>query len=205
MCSCFGSPTWLCTLVMFLIRCLFRFSGFKIAVPQSQKAQHQVTYWTTGNKREQRDAWKYHRQGSAHATKDASQRGAGAPQGKRSLQLQEWCRRKQERPGQDHHPHRLDEQGPQRWQTGVVVNLAWPLNARALGCASGSTSACDEGGRKKCALLCMKRSTEVADPWRFFEAPRENQARNRELQEAIEYVKTQQNAFFWESRSARTG
>ena len=49
---------------------------------------------------------------------------------------------------------------------------------------SFSENACDEGGRKKFAVLETKRGVEVAEIGRSFKALQENQDRNcRELQE----------------------
>ena len=50
-------------------------------------------------------------------------------------------------------------------------------------------NACDEGGRKKFAVLETKRGIEVEEIGRFFEALQENQDRNHcELPEAIGYM-----------------
>ena len=57
-------------------------------------------------------------------------------------------------------------------------------------------NACGEGGRKKIAVLEMKRGIEVADIGRFFDDLQVNLDRNcKELQEAIEYMHARQKMF----------
>ena len=90
-------------------------------------------------------------------------------------------------------PHRVNVEFPEgmrkcsRWDYRVGALLA---RDEAISILSFGENACDEGGRRKFAVLETQRGVEVAERGRFFKALQEHQDRNySELQEAIEYMK----------------
>ena len=78
--------------------------------------------------------------------------------------------------------------------TAELVRFLLSPGDEAISFLSLADKACDEGGRKKFAVLQTKRGVEVAEIGRFFNALEENQDRSyRELQEVIEYMKEQRS------------